>query len=125
MSKRAMVQPRWLDSLLLKWGRTLPGAQGWYKVCPMLQSGIPATKQQFEPWDLQPRDMDDLVAAIERLDHKHRCVIRLAYKPWTHDAMMEELAQYGVTLRTLQRWVHDAAAIIEADMNRVRDDAAA
>lgn len=116
MAKRATVNPRWLDSMLITWGRTLPGAQGWYKVCPMLQSGIPSTRPSYEPWDLQPKDFDDLAQAIEELEHKHQCVIRMAYKPWTRDEMLHQLAQYGVTERTHQRWLQDAAAILEAKL---------
>jgi hypothetical protein len=119
MAKRAMVNPRWLDSMLIVWGRTLPGAKGWYKVCPMLQSGIPSTRPSYEPWDLQPKDFDDLARAIEGLEHKHQCVIRMAYKPWTRDEMLHQLSQYGVTERTHQRWLQDAAAILEGKMAKV------
>lgn len=123
MSKRAVINPRWLDSMLVKWGRTIPGARGWYSVCPMLQSGIPASKPSYEPWELLPRDFDDLTKAIDSLEHKYRCVIYMAYKPWTMPEMLSELAKYGVCQRTQQRWLHDAAARIESHMtSKVMED---
>lgn len=126
MSRRASVQPRWLDTMLMMWGRELPTARGWHNTCPMLQSGIPASKPAYEPWDLQPRDFDNLVTALDELmseSRKHWCVIRLYYKPWTAAEMNAELAQYSVGERTIQRWLHDAAAMLEAKMVRMKEAA--
>ncbi len=121
MSKRATIQPRWLDRMLMRWGRTMPTARGWYNVCPMLQSGIPSTgRGAAGPWDLTPADFDALHAAIDALGHKHRCVIYRAFKPWTAPQQEAELAQYGVDPRTWLRWLHDAAAEIEARMSSAR-----
>ena len=121
MSKRATVEPRWLNSMLHKWGITMPTAKGWYNVCPMLSSGIAATAPQYGDWDLSPEDFEQLHAAIDALEHKHRCVIYLAYKPWTGPQQEQELARYGVCLRTQQRWLHDAAKMIEVHMARASD----
>lgn len=109
--------------MLLKWGRTLPGARGWYSTCPMLQSGIPASKPAYEPWDLRPKDFEDLVKAIDGLEHKHRCVIYITYKPWTLEEMTYQLQQYNVCQRTHQRWVHEAAAILESAMSKAKEEA--
>ena len=124
MSRRAAVQPRWLDSMLMAWGRELPSAKGWYNTCPMLQSGIPASKPNYEPWDLQPRDFDNLVSALDELlseSRKHWCVVRMYYKPWTLPDMKAELAQYAVTDRTQLNWLHEAAEMIENKMIRLKD----
>lgn len=123
MAKRAMVQPRWLDGLLLKWGRTLPGCRGWYTVSPMLQSGIPASKPDYEPWDLQPKDFDDLVVALARLeDHDKRWfqAIRRAYKPHCARDAEEQLAPYCVSDRSWRNWVHEGAAWLEREMSKAR-----
>lgn len=117
MSKRATVEPRWLDAMLFKWGVTMPSARGWYNVCPMLQSGIPSTTgNQPGAWELTQKDFDQLHAAIDSLSHKHRCVIYRAYKPWTAAEQEAELAQYRVTQRTWYNWLMEAAALIEQHM---------
>ena len=123
MAKQARVQPAWLHKMLMQWGRTLPSSRGWYRTCPMLQSGIPSSTPAREPWDLTPRDYDDLVLAIDNLDTNHRCAIYLAYKPWTQDAQMAMLAQYDHHPRTVNKWLHAAAARIEADMARMKEAA--
>ena len=119
MSRRASVQPRWLDGMLYKWGITMPTAKGWYNVCPMLQSGIPSTAGNHAgTWDLTPADFDALHKAIDSLSHKHRCMIYRCYKPWTLRQQEAELEQYGACQRTMQRWLHDAAKAIEVHMSR-------
>lgn len=123
MSKRATVQPAWLDSMLVKWGRTIPGARGWYSVCPMIQSGIPTTAKVYETWEPGPQDFEDLCGAIDGLDHKYHCVIWRAYKPWTAAEMELELAIYTYCDRTLYNWLQAAAKILEVEMQRLKEAA--
>lgn len=123
MSKRATVEPRWLDSMLLKWGRTMPALRGWYTMAPMFKGTIPEKPAERGMWELTPQDFDDLAAAIDSLEAKHRAVVYLYYKPWTVDAQREVLLPYQVSERTWQRWLHDAARIIEAQMSNRRERA--
>lgn len=116
MSRRASVEPRWLDSMLSKWGRTMPALRGWYTMSPMFKGAIPERPIERGAWELTPADYDDLVAAIDALEAKHRAVIYLYFKPWTAETQRGVLEPYGVTERTWRNWLKDAAAIIEASM---------
>lgn len=120
MSRRAAVEPRWLDSMLTKWGRTMPALRGWYAMSPMFKGSIPNKPIERGAWELTGADFDDLTTAIDTLDPKFRAVIYLYYKPWTAETQREILLPYRVTERTWRNWLHEAASQIESQMGRVR-----
>jgi hypothetical protein len=85
MSKRATVQPPWLDRLLIGWGlRSLhQHGKGWYSISPSLKSGIPSGKPPGELFELGGEDYAELDAAIRALPDVQKLAITRAYKPWT------------------------------------------
>lgn len=85
MSKRATVNPSWLDRMLVGWGlRSLhTHGSGWPKVSPMLRDGIPTGRPPSEPFEMGGEDYRALDAAIEALPMVQRVAITRAYKPWT------------------------------------------
>lgn len=116
MSRRASVQPQWLDSMLMKWGRTMPALRGWYTMSPMFKGSIPEKPVEKGAWELGPNDFDDLCQAIDKLEPKHRAVVFLYYKPWTAETQREVLLPYRVSERTWRNWLKDAAVLLEASM---------
>lgn len=121
MSKRASVQPQWLDTMLVKWGRTMPALRGWYTMSPMFKGSVPEKPIERGDWELGPDDFDDLCQAIDTLCAKHRAVVFLYYKPWTVEQQREILLPYRVTERTWRNWLQDAARLIEESMQRKRE----
>jgi len=85
MSKRATVQPPWLDRMLIGWGlKSLhQHGRGWYSVNPMLKDGIPTGRPPSEPFELGSEDYAALDQAIKALPDVQRAAITRAYKPWT------------------------------------------
>ncbi len=84
MSKRATVQPPWLDRLLIGWGlKSLHSQRGWYSVNPMLKDRIPTGRPPSEPFELGSEDYAALDAAINALPVVQRDAVTRAYKPWT------------------------------------------
>ena len=116
MSRRATVQPQWLDSMLMKWGRTMPALRGWYTMSPMFKGSIPDKPVERGAWELTPNDFDELAAAIDALEPKYRAVVFLYYKPWTVEEQRSILLPYRVSERTWRNWLHEAAAQIESHM---------
>lgn len=127
MSKRSTVQPKWLDSMLVRWGiaslQRESNTLGFYKINPMLKSGIPTTAPVYEPFELTPADFEQLQRAINGLETKYHLIIIRAYKPWQAPAVEIELERFNVTQRTWERWLHDAAARIEAAMCKTAQEA--
>ncbi|WP_421883251.1 hypothetical protein [Methylibium sp.] len=122
MSKRALVQPKWLDEMLWRWGirslRLESRALGYPSICPMLKEGIPVQAQSFEPTGYSEEDFSQLERAVSLLVERHQMALIRAYRPWKARDIEETYAAYGVTTRTWQRWVHEAAGLINASMNR-------
>ena len=118
MSKRATVNPRWLDCMLIGWGLASIRSSGWYTINPMLQDGIPTGFRSREPTGLCVEDYRDLEAAIDALPLNHRCAVTRAYKPWTAQQIEQEWpARHPEVWR---RWLTAAAQAIVAHMNRTR-----
>lgn len=97
MSRRATVNPDWLDRLLVRWGlRSLDDdGGGWPSVCPMLRDGIPTGRAgSADPFNFGSEDFEALERAIQALPEPQRLAITRAYKPWTApsiDALMPAL----------------------------------
>jgi len=128
MSRRTLVQPRWLDCLLWNWAiRSLKvesGSIGYYTINPMLKEGIPTQATSYEPTGFNADDFEATTKAIDALPDNFRLVILRAYKPWAARAMEAELDVYGVSERTWQRWTHEAAVILERALMRKPADPA-
>lgn len=119
MSKKAIINPRWLDVMLTAWGiDALNRMSGGYPgECPMFKERVDRPAASHDPEGYTAQDFRDLEAAINSLDVNYRLVITRAYKPWTFKAMTEALEDhYGCTDRTMQRWLHEAAAQLLAKM---------
>ena len=117
MSKRATVQPPWLDRLLIGWGlRSLhQHGKGWYSVNPSLKSGIPSGRAPSEPFELGSEDYKALDAAINALPDVQRAAITRAYKPWTA-ASIDIVG--GVDVSTWCRRLQAAAQTLAIAMQR-------
>ncbi len=120
MSRRATVQPYWLDAMLRNWGlRTVRAALGFPPVSPMFKERIPQQAQSFEPTGYCGQDFRELEEAIDSLDMRYRLVLTRCYKPWTAHAMETELdAYFPADVRTYQRWLHEAAAQLANKLRR-------
>lgn len=117
MSRRATVQPPWLDRLLIGWGlRSLhTHGKGWYSVNPMLKDGIPTGRPPAEPFEMGSEDYAELDAAINALPDVQRAAITRAYKPWTA-ASIDVVG--GVDVSTWCRRLQAAAVTLAAAMQR-------
>lgn len=120
MARRPLVQPKWLDEMLWRWGlrslRRESGALGYPTICPMLREGIPVRTHSFEPTGYSEEDFTQLERAVAALEGRHQLAIVRAYRPWKAREIDSEFS--GVTVRTWQRRVHEAVAHILAHMNR-------
>lgn len=85
MSRRATVQPPWLDRLLVGWGlRSLhTNGSGWYSINPMLKDGIATGRAPGELFELGGEDYAALDRAIMELPEVQKVAVTRAYKPWT------------------------------------------
>jgi hypothetical protein len=119
MSKRVTVKPDWLDELLRNWGRKSDRQNGWYSISPMLADGIPGRTHSLEVGGYVHADYQDLERAINSLELKYRLSVIGAFKPWLRDEIVEyQVRTWLVTERTLQNWVHEAAAQLAQAMDR-------
>ena len=117
MSRRATVQPDWLDRMLIQWGlSTLRAQRGWYSVNPMLKAGIPRPTVAPDLWDITPGDYRELEAHIRALEEQHQAAILRAYRPWTARTI-EELHP-AATAGAWHRWLHAAAQRLVAQMGK-------
>jgi hypothetical protein len=120
MARKATVQPVWLDALLIAWGMSrVRAALGFPSESFMFKERIPSPARSYEPTGFCATDYRELEAAIERLEEKHQLVLIRCYKPWAArdvEAMLGE--RYDVGDRTWRNWLHDAAALLAADMGR-------
>lgn len=126
MARRAVVQPRWLDSMLWRWGlqqlREQSKGLGYPSICTMLKDGIPATGNTVQPWEISPQDFKDLEAAFETLDRRYQLALTRCYRPWAAAEIEYLLREYEVNDRTWRRWVHDGARNLEQALTLKRDE---
>lgn len=123
MSKRATVNPRWLDGMLVQWGlyevRRSMGSLGYPRICPMLRDGIPQPARSHEPIGITSHEHDTMTKIIGALDRKYQLVLIRAYKPWAAEECSHLLRhEFDCSERTWLRWLHDAAEIIVKQMAR-------
>jgi hypothetical protein len=123
MSRRATVEPAWLDAMLVAWGRASLFRTGWYGINPMLKDGIPTKAESFEPIGLTHLDYRDLEKAIDGLGEKHKMAVIRAYKPWTARAMELEAAVYGANDRVWRHWLDEAAGLLLRAMDTAKNAA--
>lgn len=122
MSKRSTVEPRWLDDMLVIWGyRTVRDKLGFPSISPMFRERMGTAARSYEPTGYCGQDFDQLQTAIDALMPRHKLVVVRCFKPWARQAVEEELQKFGVTERTWVNWLHEAAALIAADMDRMKD----
>jgi hypothetical protein len=123
MAKRAQVQPDWLDDMLRIWGKTSDKQTGWYGINPMLKSGIPTKAASYEPTGYCAHDFRQLEKAMESLEHRHKVVLVMHYKPAAVRAAEEELKGYGMPRSVWIKWLHEAASLLAAKMGAMSDAA--
>jgi len=119
MGRPAKLEPRWLVGLLNQWAlrddRNRSRGIGYYSVNPMLKDGIPGRARSFEPTGFCEQDFTDAEKAIEALEQNHRLAVVRYFKPWAKHAIDGEVSRSD---DTWLRWLKEALAIIEADMDR-------
>lgn len=122
MARRATIDPRWLDSLLSKWGvrhlKEESGALGYPGACPMFKGRVAVSARSMEPTGIAPWELDQLDAEIGKLDRNHALALIRHYRPWAELRIQAEMSAYQVSDRTWQRWLHDAAALLRVKMER-------
>lgn len=122
MTKRAFIEPHWLDRLLQSWAmhsiRGSSGALGFPGVSSMFKERVQFKQGSKEPFELTPDDYNDVSLAVAELSHKHRIAITRAYKPWTVASINADMAAYQVSDRTWRRWTHEAAAELTPKLAR-------
>ncbi|MCW7541457.1 hypothetical protein OOT46_26975 [Aquabacterium sp. A7-Y] len=114
MSRRATVEPEWLDAMLCRWGRAhmLAGGKGYPSVSPMFMQRHSRSVGSFEPTGYSREDFRELEAAIEALPRQQQAALIRAYRPWTAATMDE---YYPCTSPvTWHRWLHTAAETVAA-----------
>jgi len=91
MSKRATVQPAWLDAMLLSWGRVkVKEALGFPTESFMFKERIPSPARSYEPTGYSAIDYKELEAAIERM-----------FKPAADPAVLQDLSDARADLNRL------------------------
>lgn len=124
MSKRATVEPAWLDAMLVAWGMVrVRQALGFPAESFMFKERVPSPARSFEPTGYSGQDFRELEAAMERLPVPQKYAILHCFKPWTvetvRDAFASEFGIYWHTdggKRKIQRLLHEAAAALYVDM---------
>ena len=128
MSRRGdSLQPRWLVSLLVVWGRREAYGRelGWYGVSPMLKAGIPIQARSYEPTGYADGDYAELEACLKRLEDSNRrqllAVIRYC-KPWTARAIdIEHPLDTDTWLYHLKRGLAQLSTMMEESRRRIVD----
>lgn len=122
MTKRAFVEPRWLDSLLCAWARySIKGsssALGFPPVSPMFMERVQFKPGSRDPFQLTVDDFRDVSMAVGELSMKHRLAITRAYKPWTIESIKQDLGAFQVSDRTWRNWCHEAAKELAGKLAR-------
>lgn len=106
--------------MLVRWGTAGPynALLGYYRVNPMLRSGIPTTSEVQDPFEVSPQEMERLDKAIQELEERYKLVIIRAYMPWKAKSVEGILSSMGTCDRTWRRWLHEAAAGLASKMQR-------
>lgn len=118
MPKRATVQPDWLDDMLSVWGRKSDTIRGWYAVNPTLRSGIPSAPASFEPTGYCRVDFRQLEEAIEALEHRHKVLLVMNFKPYLQKEAEAQMKCYGMPRIVWGKWLHEAAAILASRLEQ-------
>lgn len=129
MSKRATVEPAWLDSILLQWGRIkVRQALGYPTESLMFKERVPSPARSYEPTGYCAADFTALEAALETLDTKHKYAILHCYKPWTVQEVRIAFAnEFGIFWNTeaggrrIRRLLHEAAELIRIHMDKAQE----
>lgn len=86
MARRPDLQPEWLCSLLVNWGRHEfhSGSRmlGYPSICPMLKTGIPSQARSFEPTGYTMQDWSEVEAAIAELPQPQQLAVVRYCMPW-------------------------------------------
>lgn len=129
MSKRATVEPAWLDSMLMQWGRIkVREALGYPTESLMFKERVPSQARSYEPTGYCGADFSALEAALETLGTQHKYAILHCFKPWTAESVRDAFAsEFGIHWcsdggkRKIQRLLHEAAELIRAHMDKAQD----
>ena len=129
MSKRATVEPAWLDSILMQWGRIkVRQALGYPTESLMFKERVPAQVRGYEPTGYCAADFTALEAALETLGVQHKYAILHCYKPWTAQEVRHAFAaefqifwETDAGKRKIQRLLHEAAEALRAHMDKTQD----
>jgi hypothetical protein len=129
MSKRATVEPAWLDAMLVAWGRIkVQHALGFPTASFMFKERVPSPATSFEPTGYCGLDFRALEAALDTLETQHKYAILHCYKPWTAESVRDAYAQeFGIFWSTdagkkrIQRLLHEAASLLRAHMDKAQD----
>lgn len=129
MSRRATVEPAWLDAMLVAWGMIrVRQALGFPSESFMFKERIPSPARSYEPTGYCGADFRDLETAMDALELPHKYAILHCYKPWTaesvRDAFSSEFGIHWATeggKRKVQRLLHEAAAIIRTRMDNLQE----
>jgi hypothetical protein len=129
MSKRATVEPAWLDAMLLAWGRIkVRQALGYPSESFMFKERVAAAARSYEPEGYCGLDFRALESAMDSLEIQHKYAILHCYKPWTAESVRDAYAsEFGIFWSTdagkkkVQRLLHEAAELLHAHMDRIQD----
>lgn len=129
MSKRATVEPAWLDSILMQWGRIkVRQALGYPSESLMFKERVPGAVRSYEPTGYCAADFTALEAALDTLGTQHKYAILHCYKPWTVETVRLAYAdEFGIFWHTdggkkkIQRLLHEAAALLRSHMDKAQD----
>lgn len=125
MSRRATVEPAWLDAMLVAWGMIrVRQALGFPSESFMFKERIPSPARSYEPTGYCAADFRDLEAAMDTLCIQHKYAILHCYKPWTAESVRDAYAtEFGIFWSTeggkkkIQRLLHEAAGLLRTHMD--------
>lgn len=129
MSKRATVEPAWLNAMLVSWGMIkVRQSLGFPTESLMFKERVPSPARSYEPTGYCEMDFRALEAALDTLDTQHKYAILHCFKPWTAESVREAFSQeFGIHWamesgrHKIQRLLHEAAALIRAHMDKAQD----
>jgi hypothetical protein len=86
---------------------------GWYKICPMLQSGIPSNARSYEPTGYSNGDHAATLHAINLLEIEQRMAVARHFKPWAKAAIE---AEFDMSNDTWMRRLRAALVHLECEL---------